>query len=133
MHLANQANVANAADVCNVANAANGANGVLRQAAAFGAGGNDFACRLKSVNQVPHPKAQSPGDFHQIIHGRGFLPPFNPANKHRGEVGFLRQLLLAESRLFASGANCLTQKAAVLLNGEHHRPRSRNHEKPPCR
>ena len=88
---------------------------------------------LEIANEGTHTGAQRPSNLQQIIQGGGFLPPFNSANEHRGEVGFLGQLLLTESCLFACGTNCLTQKAAVLLNGQHHRLKSKNHEKPPCR
>jgi len=69
-NVANPGNVAdraNVADSANGANAASGGNGALREVAAFGAGGNDFLRRaLKSVNQVPHPNAQSLADLHQM-------------------------------------------------------------------
>lgn len=57
----------------------------------------------KPLDQPPHPNAQAPSDFHQVIDGRGFHSLFNPANEDRGEVGFLRELLLTESCLFPFG------------------------------
>jgi len=82
-------------------------------------GGNPVLTKLKSFNQVPHPNAQSLRDFHQIIERRRFNSPFNPADEHRGEVGFLRQLLLTECSLFPFDSDGLAQQAAVLLDCQH--------------
>jgi hypothetical protein len=55
---------------------------------------------LKLLNQITRSNAKSLGDFQQIIHRRRFDSPFDSADERRGEVGFLRQLLLTESGFF---------------------------------
>ena len=83
------------------------------------------ALSSKIRDKVSNTNAQSFRDFHQRIHRRGFAPAFNSTNKNSGEVGLFGQSLLAESDIFALGANRLTQKTAVFLDSQHDRLKSK--------
>ena len=77
------------------------------------------------MDEVFRSKAQRSGDPQQIIHRGRFNAPLDAANKHRGQVGLLGQLLLTQAQLFPSDPDRIAQEATVFWDDRHDPPRNR--------
>lgn len=81
---------------------------------------------LETADKVPDANPQRLRDFQEIVHRRGFDPSLDPANEHRGKVGFLGQLLLTEPGFFPVGPDGLAEQATVFRDGRHNRPKKQD-------